>query len=555
MGHRNSQKKISWYGVPTGIVVSIIIVTLLIHSIEEENIRNELYTNQIEIQQTVTDGIARNINAELKIIFLELSILSNSNELQDDFNSESSLDLMRNTYQKINSITPITALILTDDEGMVVSHQPFRGSDITGLRLTGFPIQQTQETLESQISSWTGPPIFGYQLAMIHPVIDKDDGKLLGMILVGIPAEQFFLRHGNIYDIDSRFLTAFDKRQHYMVNPNEELVGHPFFGPLVQQFYNRNQILNTHYRNLFEGNSTVAIYDLGVGEVINTATPVAISENDSLFISVITPTATIADRVNHIIALSKIITTTILGFIAFILVLFFIKRSKRLEKEKLAIIGQLSSNIAHDMRNPLGTIRSSLRRIEKQNVSKNQIVTDETNRIKRSINRMSHQVEQVLNYVRTTPLVEKDSSLLEMLNYAFDSVEIPPNVKITIPENNLKIVCDSEKLEIVFINLILNAVQAIGEDQGNIAIRAKEKENQFVLEFENNGPNIPQDVLPKIFDPLFTTKLKGTGLGLSGCKNIIEQHKGTIKVSSSPVIFTITLPKSTENSKNKEKGI
>ncbi|NNM03211.1 MAG: GHKL domain-containing protein, partial [Nitrosopumilus sp.] len=90
----------------------------------------------------------------------------------------------------------------------------------------------------------------------------------------------------------------------------------------------------------------------------------------------------------------------------------------------------------------------------------------------------------------------------------------------------------------------LNAVQAIDNDtNGSITIKLEEKTSNVKIEFENSGPPIPNDKLPHIFKPLFTTKLKGTGLGLSGCKNIIEQHKGKISATSNPVVFTITLPK------------
>ena len=131
-----------------------------------------------------------------------------------------------------------------------------------------------------------------------------------------------------------------------------------------------------------------------------------------------------------------------------------------------------------------------------------------------------------------------------MLNYSLDLVEVPKNVKVVLPKNDAIIECDSEKLEIVFTNLILNAVQAIGvDDESTITIRLTEKHVDVKLEFENSGPPIPDDQMSEIFKPLFTTKLKGTGLGLSSCKNIVEQHKGTITVTSNPVTFTIRLPK------------
>ncbi len=227
----------------------------------------------------------------------------------------------------------------------------------------------------------------------------------------------------------------------------------------------------------------------------------------------------------------------------FMIYLILIIFHRNAEKEKLATIGQLSSNIAHDVRNPLGAIRNSSKRIETQNKNQNQVINDEVARINRAVKRMSHQVEGVLNYIRIVPLVLTTKSIREMLDYSLGMVEIPKNIKVSLPENDAIVECDSEKLETVFTNLILNAVQAIDDDDGIISIRLTEKQTDLKIEFENSGPLIPDDKLPEIFNPLFTTKLKGTGLGLSSCKNIIEQHKGTINVSSNPVIFTISLPK------------
>lgn len=242
------------------------------------------------------------------------------------------------------------------------------------------------------------------------------------------------------------------------------------------------------------------------------------------------------------ITVTMTVAATVLG------VLFsrvFYKQSQKISKnEKMSTIGQLSSNIAHDMRNPLGTIRSSTERISDQNKDQNQTISDEVKRINRSVKRMSHQVEGVLNYVRTTPLITDECSVLEMLKYAKNSIDVPNNVKIILPENDMTIECDQEKIEITFVNLILNAIQAIGKtDDGTVKIRMKEEKQNILISFKNDGPSISDEVLPKIFEPLFTTRLKGTGLGLSSCKNIIEQHHGKIIVTQSPATFTIQIPK------------
>ena len=228
-----------------------------------------------------------------------------------------------------------------------------------------------------------------------------------------------------------------------------------------------------------------------------------------------------------------------------ITILFFVvilKRAKSIENEKLQVIGQLASNIAHDIRNPLGIIRSSITRIEKQEKG-NDVINQETERIKRSVARMNHQIESVLNYVRTTPLNVSENSLNDLIKTGSNSLTIPKNIKMEIPKQDIVIHCDSDKVKVVIENLLLNAIQSIDTKEGKIIIKTKEDERQITISFENSGPNIPEESLSKIFKPLFTSKLKGTGLGLSSCYNIISQHSGTISVTNNPVTFTIKIPK------------
>ena len=108
-----------------------------------------------------------------------------------------------------------------------------------------------------------------------------------------------------------------------------------------------------------------------------------------------------------------------------VLLVFMLKRSQSFKKEKLTVIGQLSSNIAHDIRNPLGTIKNAGVIIEKENNSKNEIISRELNRINLSVRRISHQIEEVLNYVRTTPMILKPHSINQTIQEAVDTLDIP----------------------------------------------------------------------------------------------------------------------------------
>jgi signal transduction histidine kinase len=144
--------------------------------------------------------------------------------------------------------------------------------------------------------------------------------------------------------------------------------------------------------------------------------------------------------------------------------------------------------------------------------------------------------------VRITPLDTKSIKISELLQLAQDSLEIPNNISVSIPDSDIQIKCDARKLEIVFINLLLNSIQAIGKDKGKIECKIEQKDSTAIVEIIDSGPGIPDDILLRIFEPLITSKQHGTGLGLSTCKNIIEQHGGTISAYNNPTRFVVLLP-------------
>jgi len=122
-------------------------------------------------------------------------------------------------------------------------------------------------------------------------------------------------------------------------------------------------------------------------------------------------------------------------------------------------------------------------------------------------------------------------------------MDIPKNIKINLPNGDVSIYGESSSLLIVFKNLILNSIQAIGNQEGNITIRFDEEPKYIIIEVEDSGTGIDESKLSEIFEPLITTKQTGTGLGLVSCRNIIENHNGTITAKNNPTTFTIKLPK------------
>ncbi len=219
-----------------------------------------------------------------------------------------------------------------------------------------------------------------------------------------------------------------------------------------------------------------------------------------------------------------------------------LKTEQLIKSKKMAIIGELTSCLAHDFRNPISVIKAAheiMKEKPKMDVEKR---LQYNARIDRSIQRIIHLVNDVLGYVRVSDLELNETYILSLIESSIDSIDIPQQVKIIIPSNDCQIRCDFRKLEAVFANLLTNCIQAIG-GEGEIEVRLSDEDDSVKIEIEDDGPGVTKSILPKIFDPLFTTKNNGTGLGLAICKTIIEQHDGTISVESNPTTFTIILPK------------
>ncbi len=218
------------------------------------------------------------------------------------------------------------------------------------------------------------------------------------------------------------------------------------------------------------------------------------------------------------------------------------KTDELLKSEKLAVIGELASRMAHDLRNPLSIIKNVIEIMEAKPKLKIEEKLQYYGKLRRAMNRMSHQVDDVLDFVRASDLKLQRYSILDLIISAKDNITIPNDVKIIVEEIDAKLNCDYRKIEAVFSNLMLNAVQAIG-NKGEVNVRIMENSADIVVIVEDSGPGIPKELMNQIFDPLFTTKQLGTGLGLSICKNIVEQHGGNISLKNDPTTFMVRLPK------------
>lgn len=221
---------------------------------------------------------------------------------------------------------------------------------------------------------------------------------------------------------------------------------------------------------------------------------------------------------------------------------------KHLRIEKLAAIGQIYGNIAHEIRNPLGAIKQSVFFLKRKMNEYPVKIQDHLKLIDRELDKTNNVITNMLNSIDVRRTNFKTVDLYTVISEAAARCRIRERIKldINIKPGLYRVPGDAVQLQQVFINLITNSIQAIPKE-GKISISAKniKEDKRIEIQIVDNGHGIDDEVISMVFNPLYTTKESGTGLGLGICKQIIEQHGGEINLQSRPghgTIVTILLP-------------
>jgi PAS domain S-box-containing protein len=222
--------------------------------------------------------------------------------------------------------------------------------------------------------------------------------------------------------------------------------------------------------------------------------------------------------------------------------------------ERLAAIGRVAASLAHEINNPLQSLRAHLELIRRYRLSP--MEREQSLRIlEGEVERLDEITRRILGFARPTPDVLQPVSILGVIeqtlalsrNYLQNQ-----NVEFVIsaPKALPPCMASPGQLIQVFLNIILNAAHAM-EGEGKLEIRVRTRGEMVELTFTNSGPPIPAESLPHLFEPFFTTRAEGTGLGLSVSHTILQRHHGTIRAANLPqgrgVVFTINLPLIHEN--------
>jgi len=217
-------------------------------------------------------------------------------------------------------------------------------------------------------------------------------------------------------------------------------------------------------------------------------------------------------------------------------------------KEKLAVLGQVAGSVGHELRNPLGVMNNAVYFLQTVLSDADETTKEYLNIIKDEIADSERIVSDLLDSVRTKPPRPETAGVEELIGQTLRKCVIPATVtvKLDIPKTLSPLQVDSQQIQQVFRNLISNGVEAMPEG-GTLEIRAVENkpEGNIAISVRDTGTGIAPDVLPKLFQPLFTTKARGIGLGLVVVKNLTQANGGRVEVQSEVgkgTLFSITLP-------------
>jgi len=214
--------------------------------------------------------------------------------------------------------------------------------------------------------------------------------------------------------------------------------------------------------------------------------------------------------------------------------------------QRLAAIGELASMVGHDLRNPLTGIAGATYYIK----SKLQSTTGDKTRemLKLIDNQIKHSnkiINDLLDYSKEMKLEISETTPKIITKEVLTTIQVPNTIQvINLTKNSPRIEIDMDKMKRVITNIIKNAVDAMPEG-GNLTLRSKMSRNCVEITFTDSGIGIQENVMRRIWTPLFTTKAKGMGLGLPICKRIVEAHEGEISVKSTVgkgTALSITLP-------------
>jgi signal transduction histidine kinase len=575
------------------VIIFIILIVIIsyglffyLQSSTETNIKTNLFNEQKQRQIDSTRAVSQHASSDLNLVLTNLKSLANYGYIQQgELTNDKARSLMQETYIQINSIAD--RLFIVDKNGIVMVNMVPKGEKtFVGNNISKFDWIVQTKTEKKPIFSNGYMGLDGkYRIAITYPIINRDTGQYMGLVGVVIPTIQFFSHYGNIYNIDSRFLVAYDSDDNYIATPRHQLLGKNYFGNEAQQFFHYNDIQNNLYRKVFSGQPSDAVYDFGSGERLNTGYPIFLQNKPVYFVFVVTPTSTIYSHVNDILFTQRIETFSLLAGITAavaVLIVFLIKwnsgmyyevkrRTKELHEanEQLKVHDKMQQEFiniaAHELRTPTQVIVGYCGLVERHPEKREEILQA----ISRNAERLQRLTNDILDVARIESKalnLNKEQFKLNVLisnvvkdyksqiEKQVEKIKLVYNKKENMRENDLVVKADRGRIAQVISNLISNAIKFTrerGDEENtgtiNITTIEKKETKEVVINVKDTGTGIDPEILPRLFTK-FATKSQtgGTGLGLFISKSIIESHGGRISAENNKdgigATFSFSLP-------------
>jgi len=581
------------------IIISSFSLFFYQQNITEQNIKDSIFNQYKDRQIETTQIISERIESDLKLIMSILQGIADSVPLQQgELYGDKIQKIMKEKFDQINDITKVDGLFIADEDNIITYNivsegkRSFVNIDISFRDY----VQETRNSLRPTFSNGFKGIDNMFSIALTVPIVNSDSGKYIGIIGIQIPTEPFFAHSGNINNVDSQFLVAYDSKKDYLATPRTQFIGKNFFDNNVQKFFNVTDIQNNYYRKVFSGKllGGSAVYDFGSGERLNTGHPILLQEKPTYFIFVITPTTQIYSHINDILHTERVKGFSLifgLSFAVLILIIFLIKwnntlnievrkRTKELQEsnrqlslsnqeialanEELKVHDKMQKefiNIAsHEIKTPLQAILSASQLL--------QMYPERQKKFASAIQRNAIRLQRLSNDILDVAKIESRS--LKLNKELFDLNEIISNIvedykTIIIKDNHsvklyfkpsnytLFVEADKERIAGVISNLLSNAIKFTKKGEIFVSIK-KENSNSInpyaLVTVKDTGEGIDPEILPKIFSKFITKSYEGLGLGMYISKNIVEAHEGKIwtenkndnKNGNRGAIFYFTLP-------------
>jgi len=272
----------------------------------EDDLKRGVFEQQKQIQVQSTKEVAEHVQSDIRLVMSMLYGLAISGDVQEGkLGSEKTTKLLQETYDKFN-LTIDRLFILDGNDTLVASvtrsREFFLGEDFSFRSWV-----KESKNLLAPVFSGDFERAGIFRVFITYPVVDRDTGKYIGMIVTSIPTVPFFAHYGNVEKIDTQFLVAYDTKGTMLANgASKTFVGKNFFENYTQQFIKHNQNLNNLTKNMLAGNSGFAIYDYGKGERLTTSYPVVVNGIPRFFIQIVTPTSEIYSKIDNVFSVQRV---------------------------------------------------------------------------------------------------------------------------------------------------------------------------------------------------------------------------------------------------------